>query len=93
MNRDWFIDRLEKTNNGDQFIQYAKDAQGSRALFKRIPIGQLDSFKNWLGNRGLVKIRYRGPRFNLPSSRGRGFISMASTCLKGDATHFSVYRI
>ena len=38
------------------------------------------------------KIRYRGPRFNVPSARYRSFMSKATTCLKEDAIAFSVYN-
>lgn len=91
MNRNWFLERLQLTTEGDKFIQYATPF--SRGIFSRIPIAELDNFRNWLGkgNRGLVKIRYRGPRNNVPSARYRHPITRQSTCLKEDATHFSVY--
>ena len=66
---------------------------GHHALYTRIPIQYLDLFRAVNAAHGkFFRIRYRGPRFNIASSRGRGYISMASTCLKSDATHFSVYR-
>jgi len=93
MNKNWFIERLQLTTDGDKFIQYATPFH--RSIFYRIPIAELDNFRNWLGkgNRGLVKIRYRGPRFNTPSANRRGYLSKQSTCLKEDATHFSVYTL
>lgn len=63
---------------------------GNRAIFHRIPIQLLDEFRSVYP--GKFKIRYRGPRFNTPSARYRGWLSKQSTCLKEDATHFSVYR-
>jgi len=74
----------------DSFSKYS--GRGA-ALFTRIPISELECFKKWIGVRGVVKIRYRGPRFNVPSARSRSGLSKQSTCLKQDATHFSVYRI
>jgi hypothetical protein len=37
------------------------------------------------------KMRYRGPRFNVPSASRRFGVSKQTTCLLEDATHFSVY--
>jgi hypothetical protein len=93
MNSNWFIERLQYTTDNHKFIQYA--TPGARGFFSRIPIAELDNFRNWLGkgNRGLVKIRYRGPRSNVPSARYRTKITRQSTCLKEDATHFSVYTL
>ena len=62
---------------------------GVRAFFHRIPIEYLNQFRS--AYPGVYKIRYRGPRFNTPSARYRGWLSKQSTCLKEDATHFSVY--
>ena len=75
----------------DSFSKYSK--RGATAIFTRIPISELECFKKWIGAKGVVKIRYRGPRFNVPSARSRSGLSKQSTCLKQDATHFSVYRI
>ena len=73
------------------FTVYKKP--GVRAKYHRVPIQYLDIFRRMNALMGkYYKIRYRGPRFNVPSARGRGYISKASTCLKEDATHFSVYR-
>lgn len=65
---------------------------GSRAIYSRIPIIELALFRKVMARQGkFFKIRYRGPRFNTPSARFRGWNSKQSTCLKEDATHFSVY--
>lgn len=66
---------------------------GVCAIYHRIPIHNLESFRKEMAAQGkFFKIRYRGPRFGVPSARSRSFMSKASTCLKQDATHFSVYR-
>jgi hypothetical protein len=66
---------------------------GVRAIYHRVPISLLDDFRKVMASEGkFFKIRYRGPRFNTPSARYRSYISKATTCLKEDATHFSVYR-
>ena len=70
------------------FDQYRKARVA--AVFTRIPIELLDEFRKAYPFQ--YKIRYRGPRFNVPSAQYRGWISKASTCLKEDATHFSVYK-
>jgi hypothetical protein len=62
---------------------------GCTAFFTRIPIEYLDQFR--AAYPGVYRIRYRGPRFNTPSAKYRGSNSKQSTCLKEDATHFSVY--
>jgi len=65
---------------------------GVCAIYHRVPIQHLDEFRKTMRSIGqFYKIRYRGPRFNVPSARYRGYISKASTCLKQDATHFSAY--
>lgn len=64
-----------------------------RAMYHRVPIQFLDEFRSTMRKYGLTfKIRYRGPRFNVPSAKHRGSLSKQSTCLKQDATHFSVYK-
>ena len=66
---------------------------GVRAIYHRMPISLLDDFRKTMASEGkFFKIRYRGPRFNTPSARYRSYISKATTCLKEDATHFSVYN-
>ena len=66
---------------------------GHHALYTRIPIQYLDLFRAVNAAHGkFFRIRYRGPRFHTPSARYRGWNSKQSTCLKEDATHFSVYR-
>ena len=73
------------------FTVYKKP--GVRAKYHRVPIQYLDIFRRMNALMGkYYKIRYRGPRFNVPSAQYRGWISKASTCLKEDATHFSVYE-
>jgi hypothetical protein len=73
------------------FEQYQKP--GVRAIYHRVPIGYLEQFRQTMAYYGkFYKVRYRGPRFTVPSARYRSFMSKASTCLKRDATHFSVYQ-
>ena len=73
------------------FENYKK--YGVRSLYYRVPIQYLNEFRSEMAKQGkYFKIRYRGPRFNVPSARFRSFMSKATTCLKQDATHFSVYR-
>ena len=74
--------------NFEQFKKY-----GVSALYHRVPIEYLAEFRKVMAHQGkYFKIRYRGPRFHTPSARYRGMNSKQSTCLKEDATHFSVYR-
>jgi hypothetical protein len=74
--------------NFEQYRRY-----GVRALYHRVPIEYLNEFRNEMAKQGkYFKVRYRGPRFNVPSARYRSFISKATTCLKEDAIAFSVYR-
>ena len=74
------------------FTPYAR--KNNTDLFTGIPIQYLEVFKYFHSKFSTtpIKIRYRGPRFNVPSAQYRGWISKASTCLKEDATHFSVYE-
>jgi hypothetical protein len=72
------------------FEQYKK--YGISALYHRVPIEHLDEFRKVMAHQGkYFKVRYRGPRFNVPSARFRGWVSKQSTCLKQDAITFSVY--
>ena len=72
------------------FEQYKKS--GVRAFYHRVPIEYLNEFRSEMAKQGLFfKIRYRGPRFNVPSARFRSWQSKATTCLKEDAIAFSVY--
>ena len=72
------------------FEQYKKS--GVRAVYHRVPMDMIGEFRKVMASEGKgFKLRYRGPRFNVPSARYRGFISKSSTCLKEDATHFSAY--
>ena len=74
--------------NFEQFKKY-----GVRAIYHRIPIDYLAEFRSEMAKQGkYFKMRYRGPRFNVPSARYRGSNSKASTCLKQDAIAFSVYN-
>jgi len=63
---------------------------GIRATFHRVPIELLDEFRK--AYPAMYRLRYRGPRFNTPSARYRGWMSKQSTCLKEDAIAFSAYR-
>jgi hypothetical protein len=66
---------------------------GLRASYHRIPISMLELFRSEMAKQGkFFRVRYRGPRFNTPSARYRSYSTKASTCLKEDATHFSVYN-
>lgn len=72
------------------FEQYKKS--GVRAYYHRVPIEHLAEFRKVMAHQGkYFKIRYRGPRFNVPSARFRSWQSKATTCLKEDAIAFSVY--
>ena len=63
------------------FEQYKKS--GVRAFYHRVPIEYLNEFRSEMAKQGLFyKIRYRGPRFNVPSARFRSWQSKATTCLK-----------
>lgn len=74
-------------SNFDQFQK-----SGVRATYYRVPIALLEEFREANASYGrYYKVRYRGPRFTVPSAAKRGWLSMQSTCLKQDATHFSVY--
>jgi hypothetical protein len=65
---------------------------GTRAIYHRIPITMLELFRSEMAKQGkFFRIRYRGPRFNTPSARYRGWNSKQSTCLREDAIAFSVY--
>lgn len=71
----------------DMFIK-----SGTRAIYHRIPITMLELFRSEMAKQGkFFRIRYRGPRFNTPSARYRGWNSKQSTCLREDAIAFSVY--
>ncbi len=73
------------------FENYKKSSV--RALYHRVPIEYLAEFRNEMAKQGkFFKLRYRGPRFNTPSARYRGWNSKQSTCLKEDAIAFSVYN-
>lgn len=66
---------------------------GVAAIYHRVPISMLELFRSEMAKQGkFYKIRYRGPRFNVPSAKYRGWNSKQSTCLKEDAIAFSVYR-
>ena len=73
------------------FEQFKKS--GVSALYHRVPIQYLNEFRSEMAKQGkYFKVRYRGPRFNVPSARFRSYQSKATTCLKEDAIAFSVYR-
>ena len=72
------------------FTKYQKSK--TWAIYTQIPIIYLDEFRRI--NRMLGKyyrIRYRGPR-NTPLDKGRGYQTRQASCLKKNATSFSVYR-
>jgi hypothetical protein len=65
---------------------------GVRAVYHRVPITMLELFRSEMAKQNkFFRIRFRGPRFNTPSARYRGWNSKQSTCLKEDAIAFSVY--
>lgn len=73
------------------FEQFKKS--GVSAIYHRVPIEYLNEFRSEMAKQGkFFKLRYRGPRFNVPSARYRSFMSKATTCLKSDAIAFSVYN-
>jgi hypothetical protein len=75
----------------EQFEKYR--VPNRAAIYTLIPINELTNFRKVMRQYGLsFKMRYRGPRFNVPSARYRGGVSKQTTCLQGDATHFSVYN-
>ena len=74
--------------NNIPFEQYK--VTGVRASFHRVPIEYLSEFRK--AYPAMYRLRYRGPRFNTPSARYRGWMSKQSTCLKEDAVAFSAYR-
>jgi hypothetical protein len=67
-------------------LQYVQDHRS--AILTKVPIHLLDHIKALIDKP--IKIRYRGPR-NTPLDRGRSYHTRASSCLKANATHFSVY--
>lgn len=73
------------------FFKYLETKPGSAAVFKGIPMSDLKAFKSVVPTHGQkFRIRYRGPRFNIPTdNRPRDL--KRSTCLKANATTFSVY--
>jgi hypothetical protein len=62
------------------------------SLMSNMPIAELDNVKIILRANGTqnFRIRYRGPRFNIPTDN-RAKDLKRSTCLKVNATRFSVY--
>lgn len=63
------------------------------AIYTKVPINQLDEFRKVMSSFGVYfKIRYRGPRSNVPSASRRFGVSKQTTCLREDATHFSAYN-
>jgi len=85
--KDALLIRFAQVPDGRKFLAYVNLNRTETAIFKGMPIGMLDEFRDWLGPlRGAVKVRYRGPRKHRPRSQGQ------TTCLKRDAVVFSVYR-
>jgi hypothetical protein len=74
----------------EQFTKYAR--QWTTAHYHRVPISELDNFRAAFAKYGVFyRIRYRGPRSNVPSAQRRSPATRQSTCLKEDATCFSAY--
>lgn len=74
----------------EQFEKYK--VPNRAAIYTKIPISELDTFRKVMAQYNLYfKMRYRGPRFTVPSAARRYGVSKQTTCLKEDATHFSVY--
>jgi hypothetical protein len=72
------------------FDMYKKT--GTSVVYHRVPMMFIDEFRKTMASEGMYfKLRYRGPRFNVPSARFRSYYTKQSTCLKEDATHFSAY--
>jgi len=75
----------------DAFEQYK--VPNRAAFYTMVPIARLQEFRDTTKKLGITfKMRYRGPRFNVPSASGRSPVTKQTTCLLQDATHFSVYR-
>jgi hypothetical protein len=75
----------------DQFEKYR--VPNRRALYTCIPIQKLETFRKVMKQYNVYfKIRFRGPRFDVPSSFRRSVITKQSCCLREDATTFSVYN-
>jgi hypothetical protein len=59
---------------------------------KKLEIKYLALFRKVYAKQGkYYRIRYRGPR-NTVLDKGRSISNRASTCLKANATHFTVYE-
>lgn len=73
------------------FTKYAR--KNETDLFTGIPIQYLETFKYFYSKLSTtpIKIRYRGPR-NTLFDDGRSKSSKQSTCLKINATTFTVYK-
>ena len=85
--KDALLIRFAQVPDGRKFLAYVNLNRTETAIFKGMPIGMLNEFRDWLGPlRGAVKVRYRGPRKHRPRHQGQ------THCLKRDAVVFSVYR-
>jgi hypothetical protein len=74
----------------EQFEKYK--VTNRRAVYTRVPISELSTFRKVMSSFGVYfKMRYRGPRFTVPSAARRYGVSKQTTCLREDATHFSAY--
>lgn len=62
---------------------------GMNEVYYQVPIDLLDDFRSQFPSK--FRIRYRGPRHNVPSAVTRSWGSKQSTCLKQDAIYFSAY--
>jgi hypothetical protein len=71
-----------------EYFQKYKKAKHC-ALYTGIPMVELELFRKMMARAGrYYRVRYRGPRRGLDS---RGYYTQQSTCLKRNATKFSVY--
>jgi hypothetical protein len=74
----------------EQFQKY--QVPNRTAIYTNVPISELDNFRKVMKSFGIFfKIRYRGPRFTVPSASRRFGTSKQTTCLREDAKTFSAY--
>jgi hypothetical protein len=74
----------------EQFKKY--QVPNRTAIYTNVPISELENFRKVMKSFGIYfKIRYRGPRFTVPSASRRFGVSKQTTCLREDAKTFSAY--
>jgi hypothetical protein len=74
----------------DQFEKYK--VPNRTAIYTNVPVSELSNFRKVMKSFGIFyKIRYRGPRFTVPSAARRFGTSKQTTCLFEDAKTFSAY--